>query len=712
MPFQCLRAPGWPGPPAPLRSTASQRTLGMRPTKPFRCHLLRQRVSRGFRQQGWFFPPACTPLPALGVMALGAAHHPRPSPAPLPGPVGCSGESVSASYKKLGNSVADRLWKARKEEKPGLSFQIHLRKFGGEETKRFWLLRGRSRRRGEWISSSLPHCWERACLYFHFAYFPVSSFSGRGQVPVQKWPTQKAAELWEEFFQPSLELPSAGTGTKAPQSQGAKAPNLSVMLPPLQSLMQNGFIFLVMLKRRQSRVGRGEEMRLCRERTRGSRPSWGGWRRRWARMRSASSYGETSHQPTTKRVLKQSPGMRLWSRHCSTYPTHHPSPLPHALPWLQTAFLLTKARPRWKPFPLLPSPAPGDRSIQAREKRVLPQGCGRAGTRRRGDPGCRATQLGEAREEGSTTHKSHKSQALRTQGTSGSLFRLKCVCEAPQDSGCKGGGGSARQRSWRSWWESFYKGAIVRRRRLTKIQLEKWRRKKKKKRGRKENLLCNLCPSEAAPVAFGAWRSRCCLGSLRSLLRKGHEEKHEFSRRLIIQTAPDPASQVPVTLEDEQSYLRGEKDHLLFTIRERKLTIGTRGNLENMRAGPAGRRAQWGEGRATLLRGAGLPGGHAAARDAVLAKRSFQGNKTFLRSSRRVLLSERRARRRWEILPRQSLRRLVSIFLPGGPAKTCLATKRTITGNAYFPTGLVWAENGQHLTLQDEGWLLLSLLPP
>lgn len=173
-----------------------------------------------------------------------------------------------------------------------------------------------------------------------------------------------------------------------------------------------------------------------------------------------------------------------------------------------------------------------------------------------------------------------KSKALRTEGTSGSLFRSQCVCEALKDSGCKGGGGSAQQRSCRSWWEFFYKGPIVWRRRLTKIQLEKWRRKKKE--GRKENLLCNLCPSEAAPVAFGAWRSRRCLGSLRSLLRKGHEEKHEFSRRLIIQTAPDPASQVPVTLEDEQSYLLGEKDHLLFTVRERKLTIGTRGNLQNI----------------------------------------------------------------------------------------------------------------------------------
>lgn len=31
-----------------------------------------------------------------------------------------------------------------------------------------------------------------------------------------------------------------------------------------------------------------------------------------------------------------------------------------------------------------------------------------------------------------------------------------------------------------------------------------------------------------------------------------------------------------MTLEDEQSYLLGEKDHLLFTVQERKLTIDTR----------------------------------------------------------------------------------------------------------------------------------------
>lgn len=42
-----------------------------------------------------------------------------------------------------------------------------------------------------------------------------------------------------------------------------------------------------------------------------------------------------------------------------------------------------------------------------------------------------------------------------------------------------------------------------------------------------------------------------------------------------------PDAQVPVTLEDEQSYLLGEKDHLLFTVQERKITIDTRGNLEN-----------------------------------------------------------------------------------------------------------------------------------
>lgn len=132
---------------------------------------------------------------------------------------------------------------------------------------------------------------------------------------------------------------------------------------------------------------------------------------------------------------------------------------------------------------------------------------------------------------------------------------------------------------------------------------------KKKKRGRKENLLCNLCPSEAAPVAFGAWRSRRCLGSLRSLLRKGHEEKHEFSRRLIIQTAPDPASQAPVTLEDEQSYLLGEKDHLLFTVRERKLAGGTRGNLENISAELAGLGGKQNKKGVMLLTSMGLPWG-------------------------------------------------------------------------------------------------------
>lgn len=132
---------------------------------------------------------------------------------------------------------------------------------------------------------------------------------------------------------------------------------------------------------------------------------------------------------------------------------------------------------------------------------------------------------------GNATPKSHKSKAFRTQGSSGSLFRLKCKCEPLQDSG---EWGSVQQCLCRSWWEFLYKGPIVRRLCLTKVQLEKWRRKE-------ENLLGNLCPSEAAPVAFCAWRSCRCLGSLRSLLRKGHEEKHESSRRLIIQTAPDPA---------------------------------------------------------------------------------------------------------------------------------------------------------------------------
>lgn len=108
-------------------------------------------------------------------------------------------------------------------------------------------------------------------------------------------------------------------------------------------------------------------------------------------------------------------------------------------------------------------------------------------------------QRGERPREGGK--RDTRATKARTQGTSASLFRLKCVCEALQDSGGTGGRGSAPQRLCRSWWEFSYKGAIVWQQRLTEIQWEKWRRKK---RGRKETLFCNLRPSEAAPVAFRA----------------------------------------------------------------------------------------------------------------------------------------------------------------------------------------------------------------
>lgn len=58
--------------------------------------------------------------------------------------------------------------------------------------------------------------------------------------------------------------------------------------------------------------------------------------------------------------------------------------------------------------------------------------------------GCHWSEEGEAGEckggERPREGGCHKSKDLRTQGTSGSLFRLKCVCEALLDSGCKGGG--------------------------------------------------------------------------------------------------------------------------------------------------------------------------------------------------------------------------------------------------------------------------------
>lgn len=125
-------------------------------------------------------------------------------------------------------------------------------------------------------------------------------------------------------------------------------------------------------------------------------------------------------------------------------------------------------------------------------------------------------QLGNAKEGrgrgrvGNMTHKSHKRKTLRTQGTCGSLFRLKCAREALKDSGCKGGGGSAQQRLCRSWWEFFYKGPIVQRRRLTKIQLEKQRRKKREEKKifsvtcalQKQPLSCSV-PGGAA-AALGA----------------------------------------------------------------------------------------------------------------------------------------------------------------------------------------------------------------
>lgn len=55
----------------------------------------------------------------------------------------------AALHKELGNVVADRFWKAHKEEKPGLSFQIQLREFSGCEMKCFCLFCGCSRKRGE-----------------------------------------------------------------------------------------------------------------------------------------------------------------------------------------------------------------------------------------------------------------------------------------------------------------------------------------------------------------------------------------------------------------------------------------------------------------------------------------------------------------------------------------------------------------------------------
>ena len=160
----------------------------------------------------------------------------------------------------------------------------------------------------------------------------------------------------------------------------------------------------------------------------------------------------------------------------------------------------------------MPSPGPRSRCVEARGKRVAAQGCcgarGRAGARqtregrgprrrRERDAGCGATQRGDANggsgrgRVGSTTHRSHGSKALRTRGASGSLLRLRCACEALKESGCKGGGGSARLRS-RSWWEFFCKGPIVRRQRLTEIQLEKWRRIKKRKKRKIFSVTCAL----------------------------------------------------------------------------------------------------------------------------------------------------------------------------------------------------------------------------
>lgn len=134
----------------------------------------------------------------------------------------------------------------------------------------------------------------------------------------------------------------------------------------------------------------------------------------------------------------------------------------------------------------------------------------------RGKRDAGATQLGDAKEErgrgrvGNARHKCHKSKALRTQGTSGSLFRLKCVCEALKDSGCKGGGGSAQQRSCRSWWEFFYKGTIVRQQRLTKIQLEKWRRKKKEEK----KIFSVTCALQKQPLSRSApGRAAAALGA-------------------------------------------------------------------------------------------------------------------------------------------------------------------------------------------------------
>lgn len=93
------------------------------------------------------------------------------------------------------------------------------------------------------------------------------------------------------------------------------------------------------------------------------------------------------------------------------------------------------SNPCWEPFPLLPLPFP-----------LLPFPC--LGTAHRGkgelflSPGMlqdpAGAGSGECKGERPREDGCHKSKDLRTQGTW--LFRLKCVCEALQDSGCKGGG--------------------------------------------------------------------------------------------------------------------------------------------------------------------------------------------------------------------------------------------------------------------------------